>query len=113
MRALVQRLREAAWFADSEEHWGAIRAQIARENHHNILAVSLVFAVMMAIIPLFSPLSAKISAARQWYVIVMVCSLLVYVVVVVRGLKKTEAQMAVLEEALAEKQGSGKDDNPL
>ncbi|MBM7000527.1 GGDEF domain-containing protein [bacterium] len=80
MRALVQRLREAAWFADSEEHWGAIRAQIARENHHNILAVSLVFAVMMAIMPLFSPLSAKISAARQWYVIVMVCSLLVYVV---------------------------------
>ena len=70
VRALVQRLREAAWFADSEEHWGAIRAQIARENHHNILAVSLVFAVMMAIIPLFSPLSAKISAARQWYVIV-------------------------------------------
>lgn len=40
-------------------------------------------------------------------------ALLVYVIVVVRGLKKTEAQMAVLEEALAEKQGSGKDDNPL
>ena len=31
-------------------------------------------------------------------------ALLVYVIVVVRGLKKTEAQMAVLEEALAEKQ---------
>ena len=30
--------------------------------------------------------------------------LLVYVIVVVRGLKKTEAQMAVLEEALAAKQ---------
>ena len=29
--------------------------------------------------------------------------LLVYVIVVVRGLKKTEAQMAVLEEALAAK----------
>ena len=40
-------------------------------------------------------------------------ALLVSVIVVVRGLKKTEAQMAVLEEALAEKQGSGKDDNPL
>lgn len=31
--------------------------------------------------------------------------LLVYVFIVVRGLKKTEAQMAVLEELLAEKQG--------
>ena len=30
-------------------------------------------------------------------------ALLVYVLVVVRGLKKTEAQMAVLEEALAAK----------
>ena len=30
-------------------------------------------------------------------------ALLVYVLVVVRGLKKTEAQMAVLEEALANK----------
>lgn len=30
-------------------------------------------------------------------------ALLVYVIVVVRGLKKTEAQMAILEEALAEK----------
>ena len=29
--------------------------------------------------------------------------LLVYVIFVMRGLKKTEAQMAVLEEALAEK----------
>lgn len=29
--------------------------------------------------------------------------LLVYVIIVVRGLKKTEAQMAVLEEALAAK----------
>lgn len=32
-------------------------------------------------------------------------ALLVYVIVIVRGLKKTEAQMAVLEEALA-KRGS-------
>ena len=32
--------------------------------------------------------------------------LLVYVIVVVRGLKKTEAQMAVLEEALAAKDGT-------
>ena len=31
--------------------------------------------------------------------------LLVYVIVVVRGLKKTEAQMALLEEALLERQG--------
>ena len=31
-------------------------------------------------------------------------ALLVYVLIVVRGLKKTEAQMAVLEEALAAKQ---------
>ena len=31
-------------------------------------------------------------------------ALLVYVLIVVRGLKKTEAQMAVLEEALAVKQ---------
>ena len=31
-------------------------------------------------------------------------ALLVYVIVVVRGLKKTEAQMAVLEEAMAKKQ---------
>ena len=31
-------------------------------------------------------------------------ALLVYVIVVVRGLKKTEAQMAVLEETLAKKQ---------
>ena len=30
--------------------------------------------------------------------------LLVYVIVIVRGLKKTEAQMAVLEEALAKKE---------
>ncbi|HIY83675.1 hypothetical protein [Rubneribacter sp.] len=30
-------------------------------------------------------------------------AILVYVFVVVRGLKKTEAQMAVLEEALAER----------
>ena len=30
-------------------------------------------------------------------------ALLVYVVIVVRGLKKTEAQMAVLEEAIAAK----------
>lgn len=30
-------------------------------------------------------------------------ALLVYVIVVMRGLKKTEAQMAVLEEALAAK----------
>ena len=30
--------------------------------------------------------------------------LLVYVIMVVRGLKKTEAQMAVLEEALAARQ---------
>lgn len=33
-------------------------------------------------------------------------ALLVYVLVVVRGLKKTEAQMAVLEEALAAKEAS-------
>ena len=32
--------------------------------------------------------------------------LLVYVFVVVRGLKKTEAQMAVLEEALAKREGT-------
>ena len=31
--------------------------------------------------------------------------LLVYVIMVVRGLKKTEAQMALLEEALLERQG--------
>lgn len=31
-------------------------------------------------------------------------ALLVYVFIIVRGLKKTEAQMAVLEEAIAEKQ---------
>lgn len=31
--------------------------------------------------------------------------LFVYVFIVVRGLKKTEAQMTVLEELLAEKQG--------
>ncbi len=30
-------------------------------------------------------------------------AILVYVFIIVRGLKKTEAQMAVLEEALAEK----------
>ena len=30
-------------------------------------------------------------------------ALLVYVIVIVRGLKKTEAQMAVLEEALAKR----------
>lgn len=32
-------------------------------------------------------------------------ALLVYVVIVIRGLKKTEAQMAVLEEAVAAKLG--------
>lgn len=32
-------------------------------------------------------------------------ALLVYVIIVVRGLKKTEAQMAVLEEAVASKLG--------
>ena len=31
--------------------------------------------------------------------------LLVYVIMVVRGLKKTEAQMALLEEALLERKG--------
>jgi len=31
-------------------------------------------------------------------------ALLVYVIVIVRGLKKTEAQMAVLEEALAKRE---------
>ncbi len=33
-------------------------------------------------------------------------ALLVYVIIVVRGLKKTEAQMAVLEEALVKREGS-------
>lgn len=33
-------------------------------------------------------------------------ALLVYVIFVVRGLKKTEAQMAVLEEALAKREGT-------
>jgi len=33
-------------------------------------------------------------------------ALLVYVIIVVRGLKKTEAQMAVLEEALAKREES-------
>ena len=33
-------------------------------------------------------------------------ALLVYVIIVVRGLKKTEAQMAVLEEALAKRKES-------
>ena len=33
-------------------------------------------------------------------------ALLVYVIIVVRGLKKTEAQMAVLEEALAKREGT-------
>ena len=32
--------------------------------------------------------------------------LLVYVIIVVRGLKKTEAQMALLEEALAKSQSN-------
>ena len=32
-------------------------------------------------------------------------ALLVYVIVVVRGLKKTEAQIAVLEEALRDREG--------
>ena len=36
------------------------------------------------------------------YVLVWV-ALLIYVIMVVRGLKKTEAQVAVLEEALAKK----------
>lgn len=33
-------------------------------------------------------------------------ALLVYVFIIVRGLKKTEAQMSVLEEAMAEKFGN-------
>ncbi len=33
-------------------------------------------------------------------------ALLVYVIIIVRGLRKTEAQMAVLEEALAAKQSN-------
>ena len=36
-------------------------------------------------------------------------ALLVYVFVIIRGLKKTEAQMAVLEEALAKKNGTPAD----
>ena len=32
-------------------------------------------------------------------------ALLVYVIITIRGLKKTEAQMAVLEEAIAKKAG--------
>ena len=36
----------------------------------------------------------------------MWAALLVYVFVIVRGLKKSEAQMAVLEEALAEKKAA-------
>ena len=35
----------------------------------------------------------------------LLVALFVYVIVVVRGLKRTEAQMAVLEEALAAKKG--------
>ena len=34
-------------------------------------------------------------------------ALLIYVIMVVRGLKKTEAQVAVLEEALLARQGEG------
>lgn len=37
-------------------------------------------------------------------------ALLVYVLIVIRGLKKTEAQMAVLEEAVRTKAGSPADE---
>ena len=40
-------------------------------------------------------------------------ALLVYVIIVVRGLKKTEAQMAVLEEALRVKTASGGKDGSV
>lgn len=39
-------------------------------------------------------------------------ALLVYVLVVIRGLKKTEAQMAVLEDAIARKDSCTKVDAP-
>ena len=38
---------------------------------------------------------------------ILLVALFVYVVFVVRGLKKTEAQVALLEEAVAKKTGSG------
>lgn len=38
---------------------------------------------------------------------ILLAALFVYVIFVVRGLKKTEAQMALLEEAVAKKTGSG------
>ena len=52
---------------------------------------------------MYSTVSPSMPYLIAAYALVWVV-LLVYVIVIVRGLKKTEAQMAVLEEALAKKE---------